>query len=131
MKQLGPRLIASISNSHLQNRLSDVHIGNPLPPHNFWRWSRCLGVTCSYRSQVVLLITVMPAAQVFCWDTLKPRARDFLSVGVGWGEGGILGYWGQGREGPELPLVVGLEGCLTAVRAQIGLFCKLWQLGWR
>lgn len=87
MKQLRPRLIASISNSHLQNRLSDVHIGNPLPPHHFWRWSRCLGVTCSYQSQVVLLISVMLAAQVFCWDTLKPRAKDFLSVGVGCVEG--------------------------------------------
>lgn len=84
MKQLRPRLIASISNSHLQNRLSDVHIGSPLPQHDFWRWSRCGRVTCSYQSQVVLLITVMLAAQVF-WDTFKPRERNFLSVGVGWG----------------------------------------------
>lgn len=42
---------------------------------------------------MVLLITVMLAAQVFCWDTFKPRERCFLSVGVGWGG---VESWGIG-----------------------------------
>ena len=37
--KLKPGLIASISNSHLQNRLSDVYTRSPHRRHSFWRWS--------------------------------------------------------------------------------------------
>lgn len=104
MRQLKPRLIASISDSHLQNRLSDTHIRSPLPQHNFWRWSRSLRVTCSYQSQVVLLITMMLAAGVFSWDTLKFRDRSyFISLHVWVCRGWNLGVLGSAKKGTRTP----------------------------
>lgn len=117
MRQLKPRLIASISDSHLQNRLSDVHTRSPLPPHNFWRWSRCLGVTCSYQSQVVL-ITVMrlPVSSAGTHQSPEVRILDVpepvsLCVGCVCGRGLDGGVSGGHRMGPGVPLELGLEGC--------------------
>lgn len=135
MRQLKPRLIASISNSHLQDRLSDVHVRSPVPHHNFWRWSRCLRVTCGYQSQVLLLLTVMLAAQVFHWDTWKPREEQLCCICLCmWGCGqraGIQEDSGQLRKGPELPLEVGLGGGVTAVRTRWVCFANWWLFGWR
>lgn len=77
----------------------------------------------------------MLAAQVFCWDTFKPRERHFrsVSISIGMGRGGLEFRSAGARKERDKNFHLRLvwKTAVTAVRAQIGLFCKLWQFEWR